>query len=158
MKQINKLFLSLLICIGIGFLGSVFTTPAINSWYVYLEKPIFNPPSWIFGPVWTILYILMGTALYLVWKKGLKHKNVRFAFWLFIMHLFFNFFWSVIFFGIKNIGLALVDIIVLWLMIFALISFFCEIDKRAGWLMIPYFLWVSFATVLNYSIWMLNRL
>jgi len=155
-KKLKKLAISLGLCLGAGFLGSLFTTSAIDTWYVNLNKPIFNPPNWLFGPVWTMLYILMGIALFLVWQKGLKNKNVRFAFWFFIMHLAFNTLWSIIFFGVKNIGLAMVDIAILWLMVLALLYFFYEIDKRATWLIVPYFLWISFASLLNYSIWILN--
>ncbi|MBU1202829.1 tryptophan-rich sensory protein [Patescibacteria group bacterium] len=156
-QNINKLFIAIVLCLSVGFLGSIFTTPAIDTWYNTLQKPDFNPPSWIFGPVWTTLYILMGIALFFVWQKGLKKRNVRFAFWLFIMHLVFNLFWSILFFGLKNIGLAMIDILVLWLMIIALIYSFCEIDKKAAWLLVPYFFWVSFAGALNYAIWLLNK-
>jgi len=154
--NINKLSISLLLCLGAGFLGSLFTTPAIDTWYINLDKPIFNPPNWIFAPVWTTLYILMAFALLLIWQKNLKKKNVRFAFWLFIMHLAFNTLWSIIFFGLKNIALAMVDISILWVMVLALIYLFYEIDKRATWLLLPYFLWISFAALLNYCIWILN--
>lgn len=154
--KIRKLVISLLLCLSAGTIGSVFTTPAINSWYADLIKPSFNPPNWLFGPVWTGLYILMGISLFLIWRKDLKKKNVRFAFWLFIMHLALNTLWSVIFFGAKNVTLAMFDIFILWLMIAALIYCFYEIDKKAAWLLVPYFFWVSFATLLNYSIWILN--
>lgn len=152
----KKLTISMLLCLGAGVIGSMFTTPAISGWYADLIKPIFNPPNWLFGPVWTGLYILMGLSLFLIWRKDLKNKNVRFAFWLFIMHLAFNTLWSIIFFGVKNIQLAFFDIFILWLMIVALIYCFYEIDKRAAWLLVPYFFWVSFATLLNYSLWVLN--
>ena len=155
-KNLNKLLLLVIICLLVGFAGSVFTGPAVSSWYVDIIKPSFNPPNWLFGPVWTLLYILMGIAWYLVWNKDLKNKTVRFVFWLFSMHLIFNFLWSVIFFGLRNFELAFIEIAALWIFILYLFFAFISIDKRAGWLMIPYLLWVSFASVLNYAIWQLN--
>ena len=151
-----KLAAAILICLSAGAIGSIFTTPAIDSWYAQLIKPAFNPPNWIFGPVWTLLFVLMGIALYLVWQKGLKKKENKLAFWLFIVHLFFNTLWSILFFGLKNPGAAFGEIIFLWLFIIYLIFHFCNIDKKAAYLLFPYFLWVSFAALLNYSIWRLN--
>lgn len=152
----QKLIVSLLICLVAGFIGSFFTTPAIGSWYVTLVKPEFNPPNWIFAPVWTTLFILMGIALYLVWQAGLKKSNIKMAFRFFIVHLGFNTLWSILFFGLKSSFWALVDIALLWLMIVFLVYCFYRIHKLAAWLLIPYLLWVSFATILNYSIWLLN--
>lgn len=151
-----KLFASLFICLLAGFIGSLFTTPAITTWYATLTKPSFNPPNWIFAPVWTTLFILMGLALYLVWSRGLAERKNKIAFWLFRIHLLVNIFWSVAFFGLHNPGLAFGIIVVLWLMIAYLITIFYEINKKAGWLLLPYLLWVSFATLLNFAIWRLN--
>jgi len=155
-NKFQKFLASILICLAAGFLGSLFTTTGVGSWYATLEKPTFNPPNWLFGPVWTMLYILMGISLYLIWQKGLKKKELRFAFGIFILQLLFNLWWSVIFFGLNNPGLAFVDIVVLWFMIVFVIYLFYEIRKISAWLLVPYLAWVSFALVLNYCIWVLN--
>jgi len=127
------------------------------SWYNTLNKPFFNPPSWIFAPVWTILYILMAISFYLVWKKGLKVKKVREAIAVFFVQLALNLLWSPVFFGYKNIFLALVIIIFMLFYIIKTILLFSKIDKRATILLYPYLIWVSFATILNFSIWFLNK-
>ncbi|MBU0546547.1 tryptophan-rich sensory protein [Patescibacteria group bacterium] len=155
-KKPKLLILSIVFSQLAGFVGAFATTPAIPGWYSTLIKPNFNPPSWIFGPVWTALYTLMGISLYLVWSKGFHTKNVKPAVQLFVVHLVFNSLWSIAFFGLKNIALALLIIIILWTMIAYLIKLFWKINKKASYLLIPYILWVSFATVLNYSIWILN--
>ena len=116
-----KLILSIGICLGAGILGSFFTVSSIPNWYVTLNKPFFSPPNWVFGPVWTILYILMGYSLYLVWKK----KKVPSVFWL---QLILNASWSIIFFGMKNPGLALIDIALLWVAIVLTIKSFYKIS------------------------------
>jgi len=139
-----------------GVIGSAFTFTGINSWYQYLLKPNFNPPSWLFGPVWTTLYILMGIALYLIWKDGLKKDFVKNSFLLFIVNLVLNSLWSIVFFGLQNPALAFLVIILLWLVILVLIIRFYKINKLASYLLIPYILWVSFASILNFSIWQLN--
>lgn len=154
-KQI-KLLISLLLPLLTGAIGSAFTVTGIDSWYASINKPSFNPPNWIFGPVWTTLYILMGISMYLVWQKGLKDKFVKNSFILFLIHLVLNSLWSVVFFGLENPALAFLIIIILWLMILVLIIRFYRIKKLAAYLLIPYILWVSFASVLNYSIWHLN--
>lgn len=139
-----------------GLLGSLFTQTGVDSWYANLIKPEFNPPNWVFGPVWTILYILMGISLYLIWDKGLKKKELRFAFGIFILQLLFNAWWSILFFGLQNPKMAFCEIVFLWFLIVFVIYLFSNIRKLAAWLLVPYLLWVSFATVLNYSIWVLN--
>ena len=139
-----------------GIIGSVFTTSEIANWYVFLNKPFFNPPNWLFGPVWIILYTLMGISLYLVWVKGYKEENIKRTVNIFLVHLAVNSLWSIVFFGLHDLGLALVIIFTLWLMILYLIKLFWNIEKIAAYLLIPYLLWVSFASILNYSIWMLN--
>ncbi|MFA6605337.1 MAG: TspO/MBR family protein, partial [Patescibacteria group bacterium] len=121
-----------------------------------LNKPSFNPPSWIFGPVWTTLYILMGIALYLIWQEGLKKAFVKNSFILFIVNLVLNSLWSITFFGLQNPALAFLVIVLLWITILVLIIRFYRINKLASYLLIPYLLWVSFASVLNFSIWQLN--
>ena len=152
--KIIKLLLSIGFCLGAGILGSFFTISSIPTWYQTLNKPIFSPPNWIFGPVWTILYILMGISLYLVWisKSKLKQNAVK----LFLTQITLNALWSVIFFGLKNPILALLDIILLWATIFLTIKTFAKIKKLASNLLIPYLLWVTFATILNFSIVLLN--
>ena len=148
-----ELALAILLCNLAGFIGSVFTMPSIPTWYAALVKPAFNPPNWIFGPVWTLLYILMGIALYLVWQK---RAGARAAIWLFLVHLVINALWSVVFFGWHEILWAFVVIILLWLMIVALIWMFYKVNKTAAYLLVPYLLWVSFASLLNYALWSLN--
>jgi len=145
-----KLIFAIVICQAAGIIGSFFTLAAIPTWYAALTKPSFNPPSWVFGPVWTILYTLMGISLYLVWKNKSAVK-------LFVWQLIANSLWSIIFFGMKNIPLALIEIIILLVLIFATIMKFYKINKAAAYLLIPYFLWGSFATFLTYSIWILNK-
>jgi len=154
--KIIKLSGAVLMSLAAGAIGSAFTVTGINSWYQYLVKPSFNPPNWVFGPVWTTLYILMGISLYLIWKDGLKKDFVKNSFLLFILNLVLNSFWSIAFFGMQNPALAFIVIILLWLVILGLIIRFYKINKLASYLLIPYILWVSFASVLNFSIWQLN--
>ncbi len=139
-----------------GIIGAIFTTPSIPTWYATIVRPEFSPPNWIFGPVWTTLYALMGIAAFLVWKTGLNRKNAKIALGVFVGQLVLNSLWSVIFFGLQNPGAAFAEIIFLWLAIVATIVMFARISKPAAWLLVPYILWVSFAAYLNYSIWMLN--
>lgn len=155
-KPILKIIASILLCQSAGIIGSIFTAPNIQTWYTTLNKPAFNPPGWIFGPVWLSLYTLMGIALYLVWKRKGENRSARQATNLFLIHLIFNAAWSIIFFGLHQLALAFVCIATLWLMIIALIILFHKIDKRAAYLLIPYLFWVSFASLLNFSIWVLN--
>jgi len=153
-------FLKLAVSIGspflAGFVGSIFTVSAIPLWYQDLLKPSLNPPAWVFGPVWTILFVLMGISAFLVWRAGWQKREVRVALGLFGIQLVFNAFWSVIFFGLKSPGWAFADIIVLlFFVIWTAIAFF-KISKTAGYIFLPYILWISFATYLNLSIWVLN--
>ncbi len=141
-----------------GIIGSVFTVSAIPNWYAGLAKPALNPPSWVFGPVWTTLYALMGVAAFLIWKNGWEKKKVKAALGVFGIQLFLNAIWSIIFFGLHSPGWALVDIILLWLAIVWTMVVFYKISRPATWLLLPYILWVSFATYLNYSIWILNKI
>ncbi|MFH0863745.1 MAG: TspO/MBR family protein [Candidatus Gottesmanbacteria bacterium] len=152
-----KLILSIFICLLAGFLGSYFTAPAISTWYVYLQKPFFSPPNWIFAPVWTTLYILMGISAGLVWQKGLDNKKVKLALSIFGVQLVLNILWSFMFFGLQIPFLGLVTIIFLWLAILITIKKFLKINRTAGLLLIPYILWVSFASILNLAIHLLNR-
>ena len=156
LKKTAYVIAAIIMCELAGVIGSIFTTSAIPTWYVTLNQPSFNPPAWLFGPVWTLLYALMGIAAFLVWNKGWARIDVRKAIYIFIFQLIINAAWSVIFFGLQNPAAAFVDIIVLWLAILATMLSFAKISKPAVWLLAPYILWVSFAAVLNYSIWMLN--
>jgi len=151
-----KLITTILICEGVGLVSVPFTVSSIQNWYSYLNKPSFSPLNWIFGPVWTTLYLMMGVSAYLVWVKGLENKKVRVALTLFLLQLFLNFFWSILFFGFHSPMLALIDIILLWFAIIFSILKFYSISKNASYLLIPYLLWVSFAFVLNLSIVALN--
>lgn len=151
-----KLFISILIPLLVGAIAGIFTTSGVDGWYAVANKPSFNPPNWIFAPVWTTLYILMGIALYLVWKSDAAKNIKQTAVVLFAVQLTLNFFWSFIFFSLQQTGWALVEIIAMWLAIVATIIWFGKISKTAAWLLVPYICWVSFATVLNYAIWKLN--
>lgn len=149
-----KLILSILLPQMAGAIGSFFTIQAIPTWYALLNKPSFSPPNWIFAPVWLALYLMMGISLYINWtsKKKMAKSNVR----LFFIHLFFNFIWTPVFFGAKNLGLALVIIVVIWILIVEMIRRFWSVNKAASLILIPYLLWVSFATLLNFTLWRLN--
>lgn len=157
MKKFFQAALFVIVCEGVGLLGSVATFSAIPNWYSTLNKPFFNPPNWIFGPVWTLLYLLMGVSVYLIWRNGLKTKKVRDALYLFGIQLFLNAIWSPIFFGAKNLLLALFVIALMWFYILKTVVSFGKIDKTASYLLYPYLAWVSFASVLNFSVWFLNR-
>jgi benzodiazapine receptor len=157
MKKAITLVVFVAVCELAGLLGSVFTATSIPTWYASLAKPSFNPPNWIFGPVWTILYILMGVAAYLVYQKGFKRPEVKRALTVFFIQLLLNALWSIVFFGVHMILGALVNIVVLWVMILATILTFRRISKAAAYLLVPYILWVSFATALNFSLYLLNR-
>ncbi len=155
MSNIIKFLFSLVIPLSAGGIGSLFTTPAIPNWYETLRKPKFNPPGWVFGPAWTILYILIGISFYLVWSKTGFEKNKK-ALASFIIQLILNATWSILFFGLQNPFIALIEILLLWLAILLTIISFYQINKTAGLLLLPYLLWVTFATILNFSIWQLN--
>jgi tryptophan-rich sensory protein len=146
---------SIAICFAAAGIGSLFTDPEIGGWYERIIKPSWTPPNWIFGPVWTALYLMMAVAAWLVWReKGFG--EARLALLLFAAQLFFNALWSVLFFGQHRMGLALVDIILLWGAILLTLISFWRLQPLAGALMLPYLLWVTFASALNYSIWKLN--
>lgn len=156
MSNTSKLVITIAISELAGIVGSVFTASSVASWYTQLTKPTINPPAWVFGPVWTTLFALMGIAAFLVWKKGLERRDVKIALALFIGQLVLNTFWSIIFFGLRSPGGALTEIVFLWLAILATIIAFARISKPAAWLLLPYILWVSFAMYLNYVLWTLN--
>lgn len=147
---------AIVVCQLAGAIGAVFTTPSIPTWYAGLNKPSFQPPNWLFGPAWTLLYTLMGIALYLIWTKGLSAAGVKTALVVFGIQLLLNTLWSILFFGMKNPALALIEIVILWVAILLTLVRFYAISRTAGLLLVPYLLWVSFATVLNFSIVRLN--
>lgn len=153
--QYPKLLISLLVCQLSGIIGSIFTTPKIDSWYTRLTKPVFTPPSWVFGPVWTILFIMMGVSLYLIWTTKTK-KNKTPGLVVFFVQLFLNTLWSILFFGFMSPFAALIEIVFLWIAIFLTIQWNYHISKLASKLLIPYLVWVTFAMMLNTAIWVLN--
>jgi len=155
MNKIIKLLFLILVCEGVGLLGTIFTLPAITTWYATLNKASFNPPPWVFGPVWTTLYLLMGVALFLVFQNKLK-KQRNFLLILFSVQLFLNFSWSVIFFGMHLPLAALLEIGLLWISIALLIIDFWKYSKPAALLLIPYIAWVSLASILNLFVVLLN--
>ncbi|MBD3270253.1 tryptophan-rich sensory protein [Candidatus Peregrinibacteria bacterium] len=149
-----RLLVSISIPIYVGLLGSMASLNAIPNWYDNLNKPIFTPPNWLFGPVWTILYTLMGISVYLVWNS--KHQDLRKSLAIFWIHLVFNGIWSPIFFGLKNPELALLNIIIILIFIIILIYRFWKINKTASLLLFPYLIWVMYATALNAAIVIMN--
>jgi benzodiazapine receptor len=154
--NILKLLFSIIVCEAVGIFGALFTTSAIPTWYAGLKKPSFSPPNWIFGPVWTLLYALMGIAAYLIWQQGIAKSAVRQALFLFTLQLILNFLWSFFFFKLQLPIYALIEILLLWVLILATIISFYQINKTAGFILVPYLLWVSFATLLNFYIVKLN--
>lgn len=153
--NIVKLVVSLTACLGAGWLGSIFTRPAIDGWYRGLAKPAFTPPEWLFGPVWTALYILMAIALYRIWTTRSRPGKSA-ALGLFAVQLALNAAWSGVFFGLKSPAGGLAVIAALWLAISATIVAFRRLSAIAAWLLVPYLLWVSYAAALNFAIWRLN--
>jgi translocator protein len=179
MKNTTKLIVSILICEFAGIIGSIFTAPAIKSWYYFLNKPSFSPPNSLFAPVWTILFLLMGISLYLVWSKDftseVSENDAQKKAWnpisaklwsgswreenaalIFVLQLVLNILWSVIFFGLKSPLLAFFEILMLWFAILYTIVNFYRISKTSAFLLIPYIIWVSFAAILNFFVWRLN--
>jgi len=156
MKNTWKLIVSVIGCELVGILGTPFTISAIPTWYATLNKPFFAPPNWLFGPAWTLLYFLMGVAFYLIWKQGWQKKKNRIAVKYFLAQLALNFIWSPIFFGLRAPLLGLIVIVAMWIMIAATMKKFYPLSKLAFYLLVPYLLWVSFATLLNGAIVVLN--
>ncbi len=158
MNKYVKIALFVLLCLAVGFLSSKVTMSSIETWYPTLKKPFFNPPNWIFAPVWTTLYILMGIAAGLVWDKiEVEKELVKKGLLFFMVQLALNALWSYLFFGLSNVMLASIEIILLWLIIFETYLIFKKIDKKASYLLVPYLIWVGFATILTISILILNR-
>jgi translocator protein len=150
-KDAVALVLAILLSQSAGLIGAFFTVDAISAWYVTLNKPVLAPPDWIFGPVWTILYVLMGIAAFCVWRQGIQNKGVKQALAIFAIQLVLNAAWSVIFFGTHQILIALLEIVLLWGAILWTIIAFSKISRLSARLMLPYILWVSFAVYLNYA-------
>lgn len=143
----------IVLSLGAGFIGGFATQNSIDTWYATLDKPSWNPPNWLFGPVWTLLYIMMGIAAWLVWKTK---DRIGPAMVLFGVQLVFNLAWSLIFFGLRSPGWALIEVVFLWgSVLLTMLAFFGR-QTVAGWLFVPYLAWVSFAAVLNFAIWSLN--
>ncbi|MBQ4912991.1 tryptophan-rich sensory protein [Maribacter sp. MMG018] len=155
-KKITYVAVCVIICLIIGFLSSIVTQSSVNDWFLTLNKPSFNPPNWLFAPVWTALYILMGISAGLVWAKGFHHKWVKTALYHFGFQLLLNALWSIVFFGLKSPFWALLVILGLLTMLLLTIKWFKVVSKPAAVLLIPYLIWVCFATLLNYKIWELN--
>ncbi len=146
----------ILVCQAAGIIGALSSPTGNSPWFQQLIKPSFNPPGWIFGPVWTLLYTLMGIAAFRVWRLGWREQAVKVALYWFALQLLLNAIWTPIFFGAQSLALGAVVIVTLLAVLGFTINRFFRLDSLAGWLLVPYFLWVSFATVLNISIWQLN--
>jgi benzodiazapine receptor len=155
--DIARLIISIVACEGAGAIGAIFTTPAIPTWYAGLKKPAFTPPNSVFGPIWITLYLLMGIAVFMVWREGLNQEGVTIAFTVFWIQLVLNVLWSVIFFGLKSLLGGMVMIFLLWIAILVNIIMFFGVSPIAGGLLIPYIIWVSIAANLNVQIWIRNR-
>ena len=156
MKNWLKLIISIAVCQLAGIIGSFFTSSSVSTWYAELNKQSFNPPSWVFSPVWITLFLLMGIALYIVWDKGIKSRNSKIAVTLFGFQLGLNTLWSILFFGLRFPLASFIEILFLWIAILLTIIYFYKLSKPAAYLMIPYILWVSFAAILNFSFVILN--
>ena len=156
MKPIFKAIISIALPLAVGAVSGFFTTSSVNGWYAGVNKPSFNPPNWLFAPVWTSLYILMGIACFLIWNSQGETKEKQVALRFYGIQLGLNFLWSFIFFYAQQPGWAFIEIILMWIMILLTILSFRKISTGAAWLLVPYICWVSFAIVLNFAIWYLN--
>jgi benzodiazapine receptor len=155
--KILQLVVSIVLCQSAGLLGSFFTIPAIPTWYSTLNKPAFSPPNWLFGPVWISLYTLIGVSLFMIWNKAEKGSYRRKALVLFFIQLVLNALWSVFFFGLRSPLAGLIEMAFLWSALALTIYYFFKLSQWAGILLLPYLVWVSFAFILNFSLWILNR-
>lgn len=154
MRKLFVLMFFVFLCFGVGAVGSVFTASSVNGWYQFLEKPTLTPPASVFLPVWLLLYLMMAVSAWLVWAS--EHPGKKRALTVFGIQLFFNMLWPAIFFGLRAPGLAVVELVILWGFIVATMMEFRKVRPSAAILLIPYFLWVTFAAFLNYGIWKLN--
>ena len=157
MNHVGRLIIAIAIPLLVGFTSGFFTTTGPGTWYQAIEKPNWNPPGWVFAPVWTTLYVMMGVSLFFIWKANVVIYKKRVALVLFAFQLVLNFFWSFIFFRLEEPGWALIEIIILWIAILVTIFSFSSINKLSAWLLVPYISWVTFAAILNYTIWSLNN-
>ena len=155
-KTVVKILLAVLVCLGIGFIGSIATQTTVDTWFATLEKPSFNPPSWVFAPVWSLLYVLMGVAAGIVWSKGFHHLWVKTALYHFGFQLILNAGWSIAFFGYQSPLAGLIIIIALIILVLFTFKWFKIVSPAAAYLLIPYILWITFAAALNFEIWRLN--
>lgn len=151
-----RILIAVLVCLGIGFIGSIATQTSVDTWFVTLSKPSFNPPSWVFAPVWTLLYVLMGVAAGIVWNKGFHHLWVKTALYHFGFQLILNAGWSIAFFGYQSPLAGLIIIIALIVLVLITFKWFKIVSTNAAYLLIPYILWIGFAAALNFEIWRLN--
>jgi tryptophan-rich sensory protein len=151
-----KIVICVLLCLAVGGLSGYATSSEIKDWYLLLQKPSWNPPNYLFGPVWTTLYAMMGVSMALVWDMPVANTQKQTAMLVFGLQLFLNFMWSFVFFKWHQMGWALVEILLLWCAILFTILLFYKIHKIAAFLLVPYLCWVSFATFLNLTIWKLN--
>lgn len=158
MNKFTKIAILVSTCLALGYFSGMVTRTSLITWYPLLIKPSFNPPNWLFAPVWTMLFVFMGIAGGLVWSQiDVKKEQVTKALIFFAIQLFLNVLWSMLFFGLKNPMLALIEIVLLWLIIYETFVQFTRINKIAGYLFIPYLIWVGFAAFLNLNIWWLNK-
>jgi benzodiazapine receptor len=158
MNRFTKILIMVVTCVGVGYLSSIVTRDSVDTWYTTINKPSFNPPDWVFAPVWSTLYVMMGVAAGLVWGRiEIQRETVRKGLTFFWIQLGLNALWSYLFFGLHNPLLALIEIVILWLMIYETFVQFNKVYKLSAYLLLPYLAWVTFATVLNASIWWLNR-
>ncbi len=158
MQKTLRIATVIITCLAVGYFSSIVTRDNIPTWYALLNKPVFNPPNWVFAPVWTLLYILMGYAAGRIWNKiDTDEATVKRGFVFFLLQLALNALWSFLFFGLHNPMLAFFEVLLLWAMIFETYSQFKKVDKVAAYLLLPYLAWVSYATILTGSIWYLNR-
>lgn len=155
-SMILRLIISILVCQLAGFVGSIFTRASVSTWYAALNKPSFNPPNGVFSPVWITLYVLMGISAFMVWNQGLDKREVKAALIVFGVQLVLNALWSAAFFGLRSPFAGLIVIVGLWIFILLTILYFFRVSSTAGVLLLPYMGWVSFAAVLNFSLWRLN--
>jgi tryptophan-rich sensory protein len=156
LKDILKLLISIVACQSAGLIGSIFTVKAIPTWYAALQKPSFTPPNWLFAPAWGTLYLFMGISAFLIWQRGLGNPQVKRALIVFLIQLALNTLWSVVFFGLESPLYGVIVIVALWIAILLTMLKFFKISAAAFWLLLPYLLWVTFAAVLNISVWILN--
>lgn len=151
------LLISILITQAVGIASAYFTLPEVEGWYSTLKKPAFTPPDWFFAPVWTVLYVLIGIAAYMVWQRRNDSSYYKITIWVYVVQLLLNFLWAIIFFGMHQVLGGLIDTVLLWIAIIVNIIYFRKFSRVAGWLLVPYFLWTSFALILDLGFFMLNR-